>query len=68
MKRYIKSIIIGAVIGITFVICSFFLQTIYYNSFLKQGIEMEIKNELKKIQQERMKEFRKQLKQKEKKC
>jgi len=68
MKIQIKNIIVGGVIGITFVMCSFFLQNVYYKISLKHEIKEEIRNELQKIQRERMEELRKQLKYNQRKC
>ena len=68
MKIQIKNIIISVVIVITFVICSFFLQNVYYKISVKYKIKKEIRNELPKIQQERMEKLRKQLKYNQRKC
>lgn len=68
MKIQIKSTIISVVIGITFVMCSFFLQNVYYKISVKYKIKKEIRNELPKIQQERMEKLRKQLKYNQRKC
>lgn len=68
MKIRIKNLIIGIIIGIAFVMCSFFLQNVYYKISLKHKIKEEIRNELPKIQQERMEKLRKQLKYNQRKC
>jgi len=68
MKIRIKNLIISIIIGIAFVMCSFFLQNVYYKISLKHEIKEEIRNELPKIQQERMEKLRKQLKYNQRKC